>query len=81
MKCPYCHKNVVGHARVVMIVGEGPAHFSCHEQHVLSARQFQDIPLSSMNQDELIELKEMVLIELNARSRHDAKNNEIEMFC
>ena len=81
MNCPYCRKNVVGHSKVVMILGEGPAHSSCHEQHTLSDRSFNNLHFPSMTLEELYELKEMVLVELNARNRADSINDEIELFA
>ena len=81
MKCPYCQKNVVGHSKVVIIVGEGPAHFACHEQSVISNRSFKNIHFPSLSLEELHELKEMVLVELNARSRSDSVSEDIELFA
>ncbi len=81
MNCPYCHKNVVGHSKVVMILGEGPAHSFCHEQHTLSDRNFNSIHFPSLTLEELHELKEMVLVELNARNRIDSVNDGIELFA
>jgi len=80
MNCPYCHKNVVGHSKVVMILGEGPAHSSCHEQHSLSDRRFNSIQFSNLAIEELHELKEMVLMELNARNLDHSANHGIELF-
>ncbi len=80
MNCPYCRKNVVGHSKVVMILGEGPAHASCHEQHTLSDRSFNNIHFSSLATEELHELKEMVMMELNARKLADPVNHGIELF-
>ncbi len=81
MNCPYCRKNVVGHSKVVMILGEGPAHSSCHEQHTLSDRSFNNIHFPNLALDDLLELKEMVLTELNARIRAESENDGIELFA
>jgi len=63
-----------------MILGEGPAHSSCHEQHSLSERSFNSIHFSSLTIEELHELKEMLLMELNTRNTADSVNHDIELF-
>jgi hypothetical protein len=82
MKCPYCNKNVVGERCVVILAGEGPAHSRCHEQYLLSKRTFNNIDFSSMGLQDLNEMKEMLLIELNARDRETVVDNtdDIELF-
>jgi len=80
MKCPYCHKNVAGYSNVVMILSEGPAHSFCHEQQTLSDRNFKSIHFPNLTLEELHKLKEIVLVELNARSREGYENNGFELF-
>ncbi len=82
MRCPYCKGSVVGDSKIVIIVGEGPAHASCHESHIISERTYKGVNFSSMNIEDLNEMKEMLLIELNARGRSEYTNEScIELFA
>lgn len=83
MRCPYCSKPVVGEKDVVVLAGEGPAHRRCYEHDVMGQRSFAGLKLSSFLESELNELQEMILIELNARSRIDLEkptDNVVELF-
>lgn len=81
MRCPYCSKGVVGAENVVVIVGEGPAHLECHEYHVMGERSYKNIYFPDLSKEELLEMKEMILTELNVRERSSAMNtNDVEFF-
>jgi len=82
MRCPYCGGQVVGDMDVVVLVGQGPAHTLCYERYNISKRVYKDIDFSALAQNDLLEMKEMILTELNARQRSDTdiQNNEIELF-
>lgn len=80
MRCCYCQKNVVGQKDVVMVVGEGPAHQSCHDRYTLTKRQFGNLDLQKLEDDVLNELKELVLTEWNARQK-SAIEDDIELFA
>ena len=77
MRCVYCEKGIVGQKDVVVVVGKGPAHEVCYEQNLISLRIFKGLCMSTLSVDELLELKEMAMIELNSR---DTSESDIELF-
>ena len=79
MRCTYCNGNVVGDPDVVVLVGEGPAHRSCYERHTVTSRVFGELNIQTLDNQSLVELKEMVLTELN--SRHLTQEEDIELFA
>lgn len=85
MRCPYCEGQVVGDQNAVILVGSGPAHTKCYERHIISKRIYKNIHFSSMTAADLVEMKEMILIELNARERPTGSSfeseDDIELFA
>ena len=79
MRCPFCSKSVVGDLNIVVIAGEGPAHKQCYEREVIGQRVFGSLHLPSLKMEELIEMKEMLLTELNAREQPE--EDGIELFA
>ena len=78
MKCPYCQKNVIGEKKIVVVVGEGPAHAVCHERAIVSQRVFGGLNLPLLNDEQLAELSEMVKMEQNSRQPEE---DVIELFA
>lgn len=79
MKCPYCQKNVIGEKKIVVVVGEGPAHAVCHERAIISQRVFGGLNLPLLNDEQLAELSDMVKMEQN--SRDESQEDAIELFA
>lgn len=80
MRCEYCNGSVVGKPNVVVIQGRGPAHKTCHEHSLinLNRRQFAGLELSSLTNDALRELMDMIQMEMNARMPKE--DNVVELF-
>lgn len=77
MKCYYCDKLVHGENGLT-VPGLGPAHKICFEANQSIRRVFKNLVLTDLNDEELFELKELVIAEENHRNR-DA-SDDIELF-
>ncbi len=78
MKCIYCKKSVFGNTGMT-VPGVGPAHQHCFQANEALKRTFQTLDITALSDQELMELKELVLAEENYRKRDD-DGTEIELF-
>jgi hypothetical protein len=78
MKCIFCEKLVFGVSG--MSLGNlGVAHRQCFTADEALKRTFQNLDIRALNDQELVELKDLVLTEENAR-RPPGDVDEIELF-
>lgn len=81
MRCIFCDGNVVtadrSKGRPITIPERGVAHTFCAEQDLFSRRVYGSIHMQDLAMNDLVELREMVLAEINAR---EGKDNDIELF-
>ncbi|MBV1908487.1 MAG: DUF2175 domain-containing protein [Kangiellaceae bacterium] len=68
MLCIYCKKPVFGNIGLT-VPKEGPAHQNCYQANQALKRTFQHLEIRELNDQELKELKELVVAEENSRSR------------
>ncbi len=78
MKCIFCNKPVHG-ANGMSIAGIGVAHQQCFIANEALRRTFQNLDIRALNDQELVELKDLVLAEENSR-RPPGDVDEIELF-
>lgn len=78
MKCIYCDKVVFGNSGIT-VPSEGPAHSQCFQANQALKRTFQSLDISQLNDQELFELKELVITEENSRNRGE-NSDDIELF-
>ena len=78
MKCIYCNNDVFGNNGMT-VPQEGPAHLQCYQTNQALKRTFQKLDITSLNDEELFELKELVIAEENAR-RRTLGSDDIELF-
>ena len=68
----------------MILSGEGPVHTDCHKSHLIvtGKRTFMNLHFPSISLNDLYEMKEMLLIEINARDRiSDHQSGDIvELF-
>ena len=77
MKCYYCKKLVYGQNGLT-VPGIGSAHRLCFEANQSIRRVFKSIILTELSDEELQDLKELVIAEENHRNRD--KDDDIELF-
>ena len=78
MKCVYCHKPVFG-SDGITVPQKGPAHQRCFQLNQALKRTFQTLDISALSDEELIDLKDLVLAEINDRERQDSEG-DIDLF-
>ncbi len=78
MKCEFCNKPVYGEEGV-SIPGKGPAHKSCLKAYETMRRTFKGLDITALEDQELADLKDLVLSEENARKGGD-EGSDIELF-
>jgi len=78
MHCIYCDKLVFGKGGLT-VPGSGPAHQYCFQANQVLKRTFQHLEITSLNDEELQELKELVYAEENSRNRNSGDDG-IELF-
>ncbi|MEH6450822.1 MAG: DUF2175 domain-containing protein [Oleispira sp.] len=78
MNCIYCDKAVFG-INGMTVPGDGAAHSQCFQANQALNRTFQSLEITALNNQELFELKELVLAEENSRNRVDDED-DIELF-
>lgn len=78
MNCIFCNKPVYGKDGIT-VPSKGPAHQNCYQANEALRRTFQHLDITALNDQELVDLKDLVLAELNSRSRDD-DSNDIELF-
>lgn len=77
MKCEFCRKPVFGEEGV-SLPGRGVAHKQCLEAHQALRRMFKGLDITGLSDNELANLKDLVLSEENARKSSGA--DDIELF-
>ena len=78
MNCIYCEKPVFGEEGMT-VPQEGPAHQRCFQANQALKRTFQSLDISKLNDEELSELKELILAEENLRNRSDG-DDDVDLF-
>ncbi len=78
MHCIYCKKPVFGNDGMT-VSGGAPAHYPCFQANQVLIRTFQHLEVSALNDEELQELKELVIAEENSRNR-TSTDDGIELF-
>lgn len=79
MRCIFCNKPVFG-SDGISVPGEGPAHQKCFQANQALKRTFQNLNISSLNDEELTDLLDLVLAEVNVRKKTDDDDDGIELF-
>ncbi len=81
MKCMFCDKDMLNYdgsmGLPVTLPGRGIAHTYCAEQDLFSRRIFGSIHIKDLPNDDLYELRELVLAEINER---EGLSQEPELF-
>ena len=77
MNCIYCGKLVYGE-NGMNVPNLGVAHQQCFQAYQTLKRTFQNLDITALNDQELVELKDLVLTELNSRQRDSI--GDIELF-
>ncbi len=77
MRCYYCNKLVCGKEGITL-PKLGPAHTVCFEANQSISRVFKNLVLTELSDNELSELKELVVAEENHRNRDTS--DDIELF-
>ena len=78
MRCIFCNKPVYGNDGVT-VPQKGPAHQNCYQANEALRRTFQHLDITALNDQELVDLKDLVLAEINSRNRTD-NDGDIELF-
>jgi hypothetical protein len=76
MKCEFCHKPVYG-VGGISIPGRGVAHRDCLEAAQAMRRTFCGLDITALSDQELANLKDLVLAEENTRR---ADEDDVELF-
>jgi len=79
MKCIYCDKPVFGEEGMT-VPQKGPAHRHCFQASEALKRTFQNLDITALNDQELTQLKDLVLAEENFRKRDNDDEDNIELF-
>ena len=78
MRCMFCDKPV--HGRECMpLPNEGVAQQKCFQANEVMKRTFQHLDISALNDQELVDLKDLVLAEENSRNAPN-EDGDIELF-
>ncbi|BCE03732.1 hypothetical protein [Marinicellulosiphila megalodicopiae] len=84
MRCIYCKTPLITkgfkHENLITVPAKGVAHKRCAEQDYLSKRVFAGVELNQLSGNELLELKEIVLNEINERERGYNQEAAVELF-
>lgn len=82
MRCIYCDNSIIesgkNFGKPMTAPGKGVAHTLCYTKDLINQRVFRGLKIAVLDIEELSELKEMVLIEMNARA--PAVMQEIDLF-
>ncbi len=78
MRCVFCNKPVNG-GDGMSIAGLGVAHQRCFQADEALRRTFQNLDIRALNDQELVELKDLVLAEQNSRKPPD-EFEDVELF-
>ena len=83
LNCVFCNKLVFGSAGLT-VPQKGPAHHHCYQADAALRRTFQTLDITELNDEELRDLKDLVLTEENERARHKTGDTEedgdVELF-
>ncbi len=80
LNCVFCHKPVFGFGGLTVPL-KGPAHQQCFQAFNVLKRTFQKLDITELNDDELRDLKDLVLAEENdRRRRNEPGGDDIELF-
>jgi hypothetical protein len=78
MRCKFCDKPVYGRGGMT-IPGEGISHQKCFQANEVMKRTFQHLDIGALNDQELTDLKDLVLAEENSRKKPESEG-DIELF-
>ncbi len=78
MKCVFCNKSVHG-PNGMSVPGHGSAHRQCFQANEALRRTFQSLDIQALTDQELVELKDLVLSEENSRNLGDELDS-IDLF-
>ena len=83
LNCIFCDKLVFGSTGLT-VPKKGPAHHHCYQADAALRRTFQTLDITELNDDELRDLKDLVLTEENDRARRGngetEDNTDVELF-
>lgn len=79
MRCIYCDKPVFGNDGLT-VPQKGPAHVMCFQTQQALQRTFQNLDITSLNDEELKDLYELVIAEQNHRNRSEDESDAVELF-
>jgi hypothetical protein len=86
LNCVFCKKPVFGRQGVT-VPEVGPAHLECYQAHKAMKRTFKGLDITALSDDELSDLKDLVLAEENDRRRRyqelmgdGSSDDDIELF-
>lgn len=79
LNCVFCSKPVFGHSGLTVPL-KGPAHQQCFHAYNVLKRTFRKLDITELNDDELRDLKDLVLAEENDRHRQNEPGGEIALF-
>ncbi|PLY12650.1 MAG: DUF2175 domain-containing protein [Sedimenticola sp.] len=79
MRCEFCNQVVHG-IDGITLPGKGVAHRTCFEIDRSTRRIFNTLDLSQLELPQLVDLKDLVLAEINDRERKHSGTAEIELF-
>lgn len=75
MRCLFCNKPVFGNDGL-SLPGRGVSHKNCFQVHEAIKRTFKGLNITTLNDAELLDLKNLVLSEENSRNGE----NDVELF-
>lgn len=86
LNCVFCKKTVFGR-RGITVPEIGPAHLECYQAYKAMKRTFKGLDITALSDDELSDLKDLVLAEENDRRRRHqeligdgSSDDDIELF-
>jgi len=79
MNCLSCARPVYGHNGLT-VPSQGAAHQQCYQMDQALKRTFQHLEISKLTDEELNDLKDLVLTEINDRERSGEDDCDIELF-
>ena len=82
MRCLFCNIDVMKKqgelGAPITLPGKGVAHSACAEKDLIERRIFGSIALKDIENNDLYELRELLLMEINEREGHSS--GEVELF-
>lgn len=77
MRCIFCNKRIVGNDGI-SVSGKGICHEICLQMDQAKRRVFMGLDMTALSDQELTDLKDLVLAEEN--SRNSSNGDDIELF-